>query len=131
MLVPVITADPALYARIAEVFLRDQETAVEDMRDVTLRFDPIHVDSHQAAVEYISYQMPPLMMIDFTDPAIAGFDLIERVAADPWLNNGGILAFYETSADGERIAKLKQSNLLISLHRQEVARQLPTVLQVI
>jgi CRP-like cAMP-binding protein/CheY-like chemotaxis protein len=131
MLVPVIAANAKLYADIADTFLRDQKSALANSRDSILRFDPVRVDSHQAAVEYISYQMPPLMVIDVSDPAIAGFDLMERVASDPWLNNGGILALYETSEDGDRIADLKQINLLVSLHHREVARQLPTVLRVI
>jgi anti-sigma regulatory factor (Ser/Thr protein kinase)/CheY-like chemotaxis protein len=131
MLVPVIAANARMYAEIADIFLRDQDHAAANLGDTTLSFDPVPVDSHQAAVEYITYQMPPLMVIDFSDPAVAGFDLMERVAADPWLHNGGILAVYGASEDGNRIADLKQSNLLVSLHRQEVARQLPTVLQVV
>jgi len=131
MLVPIIAADKQLYAQISRLFTCDQDAAAVEARETAARFDPVWVGSHQGAIEYISYQMPPLMVIDFSDPAIAGFDLIERVASDPWLNNGGILALYEASADGERIAELKQSNLLFSLQRQEVARQLPTVLRVI
>ena len=131
MLVPVIAADPLLHDLISGVFRRDREAGIRDTEDTTLRFDPVHVASHPAALEYISYQMPPLMVIDFSDPAISGFDLMEKVSADPWLNNGGILAVYESSKDGDRIAELKQSNLLISMHRLEIERQLPTVLQVL
>ncbi len=103
----------------------------EGASDGRLWFDPVRVAGDHAAIEYISYQMPALVVVDFSDPALAAFTLMERVASDPWLNNGGILAIYDRAEDGARINELKQSNLLISLHRSEVPRQLPTVLQVI
>lgn len=133
MRVPVIATDARLIAEVVRMCAADRDAlgSGQARSDGRLWFDPIPVDSHHAAMEYISYQMPALLVVDFSDPAIRGFSLMERVASDPWLNNGGVLAIYDRSEDGARINELKQSNLLISLHHDEVSRQLPTVLHVI
>ena len=133
MRVPVISTDATLFAELACICRTDmQSVGIEEARPGrSLWFDPTWVGTHQAAIEHITYQMPALIVVDFSDPQIGAFDLMVRVASDPWLNNGGVLALYDRAEDGERIRELAHCNLLISLHRQEVPQQLPTVLRVI
>ncbi len=133
MRVPVISTDATLFDELARICRTDRDAAgiEEGSLGGALWFDPTWVGASQAAIEYITYQMPALVVVDFSDPRIEPFDLMGRVASDPWLNNGGVLAIYDRAQDGERIDELPHCNLLISLQRHDVQRQLPTVLRVI
>lgn len=85
----------------------------------------------ESALEYINYQMPPLILLNFSGGGFDGFDLLTRIASDPWLNHGGVIAFYEGSETFDRLNEFKDANILITLSHGEVERQLETILKVI
>lgn len=131
MKLPLINTDPCLQ--------QDVEAACEVLARAGkvhgvgggMTFEPMVLSSGEAAIDHINYQMPPLLLLNFCDPAVDAFAVMEQIVADPWLNNGGIVAFFRDPPVQERIHQLRDTNIVIVLHAAEVRQQLPRVLEVI
>ena len=83
------------------------------------------------AIEYINYQMPPLILINFSDEEIDSFGIMKQIVEDPWLNYGAIIAFFRDSGTLEKINQLEDTNIVLSLQFGEIAQQFPNVLEVV
>ncbi|MDH4249008.1 MAG: hypothetical protein OEW39_14470, partial [Deltaproteobacteria bacterium] len=94
-------------------------------------FRPVPITTRTEALEYITYQMPPLMLMDFSDPEIDAFHLLETICSDPWLNNGSIIATYKDYSMRERLDSIPNANVIITLSREELSAFLPKVLEIL
>ncbi len=136
MRIPVINTDPQLEQSVLAA-LRAVSGAVSGAAaDPTagapaVAMEAVPVRSAAAAIEYINYQMPVLVLINFSDPALDAFAIMEQVVADPWLNNGGIIAFYSRSEHLDRLNELREANIIITLDARELGQHLATVLKVV
>ncbi|HEX7927939.1 MAG TPA: cyclic nucleotide-binding domain-containing protein [bacterium] len=128
MRVPVLNTDPQLEALVRAAFAAVKSESAERGG---VPMEMVSIDSQESAIEYITYQMPALIVINFSDKSIDGMEVMSRLVADPWLNNGGIVALYGDSAMYTQVDGLQFTNILISLDNRELSAQLPTVLQVI
>src|SRR5690348_6688442 len=128
MRVPVLNTDPQLEALVRAAFAAVKSESAERGG---VPMEMVSIDSQESAIEYITYQMPALIVVNFSDASIDGMEVMSRLVADPWLNNGGIIALYGDSATYTQVDGLQFTNILISLDNRELAATLPTVLQVI
>jgi CheY-like chemotaxis protein len=94
-------------------------------------YELVAVDAQDEAIEYINYQMPPLILVNFSDGAFDAFEVLRQITADPWLNHGGIIALYTGAETFNRINGLRDCNIIIHLPYEDIERQLGTVLEVI
>jgi CheY-like chemotaxis protein len=125
MRIPFINTDPVLEHQMAEACsARGAESASAGFLAVALR-------DADKAIEYINYQMPQLILINFSDARVDGFDIMKQIIADPWLNHGAIIAVFKASETLERINHLENSNLVLALQQSDLRQQLPKVLAVI
>lgn len=132
MKVPFITSDEALFQGVAKGFgdlnreLTDSEKAGGNEG-----YTAIQLREPGAAIEHINYQTPALIMINFSDPDFDGFGIMDKIVADPWLNNGSIIAIHKDSETLERINDLENTNIIISLSHGEIETLMRKVLRVI
>ena len=94
-------------------------------------FALVDVADEERAIEHINYQMPPLILVNFSDEGLDAFAVMQQVTVDPWLNHGGIIALYSGADTYERINALKNGNIIIYLEHHDVDRQLGTVLGIV
>jgi CheY-like chemotaxis protein len=132
MRIPLISSHQTLLADVKkalEGLNRDTEQARRPGAGAAYAAVPL-ADPREA-IEYINYQTPALIMINFSDPGLDGFAIMEQIVADPWLNHGSIIAIYEDSKTLEQINDLAESNVIISLSYDEVSALMQKVLKVI
>lgn len=91
----------------------------------------IEIDDCEKAVEYLSTEMPELILLDYTDPAVNAQQLMTETMKDAWLLNGGIVAFCKSDSEAEKIENIKGTNLIASLTHHEFSFYLPKIMEII
>jgi CheY-like chemotaxis protein len=120
--IPCITRECVLVDRIA--------TIVASCRAKEDTVTPIF--SAEDALEYLSLEMPDLVLVDFSDPHFDGFTLLERMMQDAWLLHSSVIALCGDDEDtAERLETMRGANIVIHLHIEDLERRLPTVLDIV
>jgi len=132
MRIPLINTDISL----SEQVYKAMEGAQLNGLLATDRPDENHIDwvpltDEKSAIDYINYQTPALLALNFSDPNLDAAGIIETIAADPWLNNGGLIVFHNGLNAEKQLEELPQTNIVISLPYHEIPHQLARVLEVI
>ena len=78
--IPFITSDPSMVETVAPLV----STSSCPM-DLEIFIDPAK------ALEYLAIEMPELVFVNFSDPKIDAFGLLEDMKKDPWLLHGGVI----------------------------------------
>lgn len=133
MRLPIINTDPDVMKSVTRTLSKVNRAVKASSVGDTIgnRIDLVQLDDHDRAIEYINYQLPPLIIINFSDDHLNGFGIMRQVTSDPWLNHGGIIAFYTGSNTFKKINELKNTNIIIHLHYSYIPSQLGTVLGII
>jgi CheY-like chemotaxis protein len=117
-LAPLITTNRMLFERV-------QQLVAPSQLQITL------VSTVQDARDYLGLEMPDLAIVDFSDPALDAFELLDAIQKDPWLLHSTILAICGDDGSSERLEELRSSNIAICLAADDLERQLPKVLGII
>ncbi|MCZ6531481.1 MAG: ATP-binding protein [SAR324 cluster bacterium] len=132
MKVPFINTSEELDRAVDEAFrVTNQKHGEEKGAGGELLFYSVPLRNSKEGIDYINYQTPALIIINFSDGQIDGFAIMQQVVADPWLNHGGIIALYEDSSTLEKIDELNDTNIIISVAHYELKDLLARVLQVV
>ncbi len=83
------------------------------------------------ALDFLSMEMPDLALIDCSDPAFDALGMIQIITDDPWLFHGGIIALCQDYECSEKIEKIKDANIVATIVREDLARNLPTIMAVV
>ena len=89
------------------------------------------VGSVAEALDFLSLEMPDLALIDFSDPGLDGFGLLNRIQKDSWLLYSTILAICGDDGSLERLEEMKSANIVICLSADDLERRLPKILDII
>jgi hypothetical protein len=82
------------------------------------RFAPTDVVSFQRetgqAIEYLNFEMPEIVIINFSDEALDLWHIVDQIIADTWLHNFGIIGLFDGNRDDEKALadSLKKLNML-------------------
>lgn len=141
MRIPLINSDPELMELLRKLFDESNQqqegigqaaqgfSAGMDTSGYT-RFNPVPLSEAAQVMEYVSYQMPPLMIVNFSDEKLDGFDLIEQITGDSWMNHGSIIAIHNNHETFNRLETLDKANILISLDSSTVKSLIPKLLDI-
>jgi anti-sigma regulatory factor (Ser/Thr protein kinase) len=94
-------------------------------------YEMVPLADTEEAVEYLSIEMPDLAFINFDDPEMNGFGLLDTIMADPWLLHSGIIALYQHQETYRRLEKVQGANLVVSLTTEDLERYLPRIMAII
>ena len=119
--IPIVTSD-LLIVQIAADALKKF-----DKEEIVL-FPLSNMDE---AFEYLSIEMPELVIVNFSDPTIDSFGLLAKQISDSWLLHGGIVGLCRTNMEIERLENTKGANLIIALCYEEMLTYLTKVFTVI
>ncbi len=105
---PVVSSDSELNDRVSRICSRFGDA-----------FEPVFLTNLDDALEYIRYELPELQLVNFSDPAVNGLELIQAVTEDPWLHYGGVIGVY-ARADARKIEELpRETNVITMIRRGE------------
>ncbi|GAB4268228.1 MAG: cyclic nucleotide-binding domain-containing protein [Candidatus Rifleibacteriota bacterium] len=82
-------------------------------------------------MEFISIEMPDLMIIDFSDNQVDTDKLAREIRDDPWLLNSGIIGLTDSPGQLRKSEKLKGLNIIFLVHHGMLHQQFPAVLRII
>jgi CheY-like chemotaxis protein len=83
------------------------------------------------ALEYLSLEMPDLAFVDFSDPALDAFGLLDAIHKDAWLLHSTLIAICGDDGSSERLEEMRSANIAICLAEDDLERRLPKVLDII
>ncbi|MDR2019280.1 MAG: cyclic nucleotide-binding domain-containing protein [Treponema sp.] len=86
-----------------------------------------------AILEFLNYELPEIVVINFSDPAINLNEIISHVKNDKWILNFGIIGLYSHEQDEEEelLKKYKAVNVLTLLDNYRLRSHLVKSLQII
>ncbi len=119
-MIPVITSDSVQFKSIAKILKHCENEP-----------DTIQLSDSESAMEYLSIEMPELVIIDFSDEVIQIDQLAEEIRKDPWLLNSGIIGLTCHPRELRKSARLSGLNTLALIHLGMVEQQLPGVIRII
>ncbi|HEY9071688.1 MAG TPA: cyclic nucleotide-binding domain-containing protein [Candidatus Ozemobacteraceae bacterium] len=85
----------------------------------------------QTAREYLTLEMPELILLDFSCPELKPFELLEFILGDPWLVPGGIIAIHDDDREIRRLDSIREANLIVTLHERTLEDYLPRIMSII
>jgi CheY-like chemotaxis protein len=119
--IPFVTSDLDLYQRVEA--LRKNAAGIDA--------EMTRIANVQEALEFMNVETPELALINFSDPSIDGFALLEGILRDPWLLHAGIIGLCADSDIVDQLEKKRGINLVATLVDYDVERSLPRVLNII
>ena len=87
--------------------------------------------STESAVDYLTTEIPEIMMLDFGSKTLNGFAMLDMIMSDPWLLHGGIIGICNEYAQIERIEKIRGSNVIVALMHDDLEANLPKIMRII
>jgi anti-sigma regulatory factor (Ser/Thr protein kinase) len=119
-MIPVITSDSVQFKTIADILKHCENEP-----------DALQLLNAESAMEYLSIEMPELVIIDFSDENIDIDHLAEEIRKDPWLLNSGIIGLTCHPRELRKSSRLKGLNTLALIHLGMLEQQLPGVIRII
>ncbi|HAK46470.1 MAG TPA: cyclic nucleotide-binding protein [Spirochaeta sp.] len=96
-------------------------------------YKPVFITSEDEIYEFINYELPEIVVINFSDPNIPLESLIERLEDDAWLHYFGIIGLYNQDDVDEDILleRLKKINVLTLLNDFRIRSHLMKSIEII
>jgi anti-sigma regulatory factor (Ser/Thr protein kinase) len=95
--------------------------------DFTLEF----LVDESSALEFLNYELPEIVVINFSDAEIRAPAVVQAISADPWLHYGGVVALH-TSGSGKALeAVLKGLNVISLITRPAFDTNFPRLLRIL
>lgn len=91
---------------------------------------PIKITGLEQALDVLTFDMPILTIVDFTDEEIY-IPLMEAIADDPWLMQSSIIAICADFDSLRRLESLKNSSLIYALRVPEIPFKLAKVFSIV
>lgn len=85
------------------------------------------------ALEFLNFDLPEIVIINFTDPLIDVDRIVEEIRNDAWLHNFGIVGTFDPgqSREEDLIGKLRNVNVLALLNYERLSSHLAKSVQTI
>ena len=117
---PVVCSDDAINDRVAKICSKFDSA-----------FQPVFIDTVDAALEYIRYELPEFQLVHFSDERIDGRKLVASINEDPWLHYGGIIGVY--ARKNSRIVEElpRETNVVTMIRRDEFVETFFRVLYIL
>lgn len=119
-MIPVISSDRGLFKEISEV-LKVCESSPEC----------VFLEKATQAMEFLSIEMPELVIINFSDEKIDADFLLNVIKSDAWLLNCGIIGICESPEMLRQSEKIRGTNIVALIDGSRLAKQLSCVMSII
>lgn len=89
------------------------------------------IPDFQTAREYLTLEMPELVLLDFSNPDLRPFELLQFIMSDAWLAPGGIIAFHDNDGEIRRLESIREANFIVIVHERNLEDYLPRIMSII
>lgn len=90
-----------------------------------------HLTDETHALEFLNYELPEIVVINFSDAVIRARAVVQALAADPWLHYGGVVALH-TSGSGKALdAVLRNLNVISLITKPDFDTNFPRLLRIL
>jgi len=122
-LIGVLSSDPNINKLIAVEF----ETKIADQYD--LRFP----GTREEILEFFNFELPEIVIINFTDPNIDMTEIVTHLKCDSWPDNFGIRGLFEQekASEEEVLKDLGDVNVLAMLNHSRISSHIVKSVQII
>lgn len=122
-LLGVISSDANINKTLSEAFNKPSK----DPYDV--RF----LEDENRILEFLNYDLPEIVIINFSDSRIDIDRIVEQIVGDSWLHNFGIIGLFdqEKANEEELLKKLKEVNVLALLNTYRIRSHILKSVQII
>jgi anti-sigma regulatory factor (Ser/Thr protein kinase) len=119
----VINSDPAVKKIL--------ETAL--MANPKAKYKPRFFSEEEEILDFFSYDLPEIVIINFSDPAIDIDGIVSHIRDDKWILNFGILGLFSGDKENEEslLKKYKSINVLAMLDTYRIQSHLAKSIQII
>ena len=99
----------------------------------TKAYKLVYITREEDIYEFINYELPEIVVINFSDPEIPVESLISRLEDDAWLHYFGIIGLYDQDSVDEDVLleKLKKINVLTLLNAFRIRSHLMKSVEII
>ena len=96
-------------------------------------YKPVFITNEDEIYEFINYELPEIVVINFSDPKIPLDALIARLEDDAWLHYFGIIGIFDQEAvdEDKLLEKLKKVNVLTLLNSFRIRSHLMKSVEII
>jgi anti-sigma regulatory factor (Ser/Thr protein kinase) len=84
-----------------------------------------------AALEFLNYELPEIVVINFSDAELGAQSVVDAIHSDPWLHYGGIVALHATGEVKDLEPWLKDLNVISLITRPEFDMNFPRLLRIL
>lgn len=119
--IPFFSPDPELFREFAALI----------PADLAEYFDLAHLDTPARANEFLSLELPELVVIDFRDPAAGAMEILSHLRSDPWMLSCGILTIQRRANLSTEVPELRAGNFLVGLPHGRLADLVPRILRIL
>jgi anti-sigma regulatory factor (Ser/Thr protein kinase) len=124
----VINTDPLIRKILEEAFEAESPTGDTDWQDHELRF----FTGEDEILEFLDYDLPEIVIVNFSDPSINIDRIWERLRGDNWLLNFGIVGLHGGErAETELLEKYRFINILTMLDHYQIRSHVCKTVQII
>jgi anti-sigma regulatory factor (Ser/Thr protein kinase) len=119
----IINSDPVVKKNIETVLAASPK----------IKYDPRFLSDEEEILEFFNYDLPEIVVINFSDPLINIEGVVSHIRDDKWILNFGILGIYSREKDTEEslIKKYKSINVLALLDNIRLRSHLVKIIQII
>ena len=92
-----------------------------------------YFDTASALFDFMSFDLPEIIILNLSDPAVYTEELVQRFAGASWLHTFGIIGIWDRSRDNENalIATLNKINILSLLEQGRIESHLHKIIHII
>lgn len=119
-MIPVISSDRSLFEKIARIFKNCKGSP-----ECTL------LEKATQAMEFLSIEMPELVIINFSDEKIDADFLLNVIKSDAWLLNSGIIGVCDSPGQLRESEKIRGTNIVALIDGSRLEKQLSCVMSII
>jgi anti-sigma regulatory factor (Ser/Thr protein kinase) len=129
----VINSDPAVKKQMDTAFSVKPAAAfpaeVKKLPDYTLR----HLNEEEEILEFLSYDLPEVVILNFSDPAINIDKVVSHIRDDKWMMNFGLIGIFagDKIREEELLKKYAAINVLTILDYNHILSHIVTNVQII
>ncbi|MDR1445779.1 MAG: cyclic nucleotide-binding domain-containing protein [Treponema sp.] len=123
MILGVLNSDPGIKKIVEDAFHSDTRH----------EYNPRFFTGHDEILEFLNFDLPEIVIINFSDPEIDIEHIISHIKEDKWILNFGIIGLYSNEKDEEEalLKKYMAINLLTMLDNFRIRSHLMKSVQII
>lgn len=93
-------------------------------------FTPIRIRTTSEAIDTLTFEMPVVALIDFSDPDLNAFELLSQIGGDLWMVQSAIVGICDSSEIMRKLESTSGTNVIVVIRPFDVPSRLPRIMHI-